>query len=81
MAANNYTSQTISGYNSSPPPDDGTKVTANKVTWSGIKSKLGDPVKTLAEAINTELNTSFGELVMTTDAAEVNVILHVRTFL
>jgi hypothetical protein len=50
-----YTSQTISGYNSSPPPDDGSQTGANRTTWSGVKTKLSDPVKTLAEAINTEL--------------------------
>lgn len=57
-----YTSQTISGYNASPPPDDGTQVTANKITWSGQKTKLADPIKTLAEAINTELVAAFGKV-------------------
>jgi hypothetical protein len=56
-----YTSQTITGYNSSPPPDDGSQVSANKITWSGQKTKLSDPIKTLAEAINTELVSAFGK--------------------
>lgn len=53
-----YTSQSISGYNSSAPADDGTQNDANKVKWSTIKTKLGDPVKTLAEAMNTALVTA-----------------------
>jgi hypothetical protein len=56
-----YTSQVITGYNSSPPPDDGSQVSANKITWSGQKTKLSDPIKTLAEAINTELVSAFGK--------------------
>lgn len=56
-----YTSQVITGYNASPPPDDGSQVAANKITWVGQKSKLADPIKTLAEAINTELIAAFGE--------------------
>ena len=50
-----YTSQTIASYNASPPADDGTTATTNEVTWAGIKTKLADPIKTLSEAINTEI--------------------------
>src|SRR3990167_1942670 len=50
-----YTTNTISGYNSAPPADDGSAVSANKVKWSTIKTKLPDPIKTLAEAINSSL--------------------------
>src|SRR3990167_3374733 len=62
-----YTTQAISGYNSSPPADDGSQVAANQGTWSGVKTKLGDPVKTLAEDINTQLVPAFGK-VPNTDA-------------
>lgn len=55
-----YTPQTISSYNTNPPPDDGTVSSDNEVTWAKHKTKLGDPIKTLAEAINTQLVTSFG---------------------
>ena len=48
-----YTTQTISGYNSSPPSDDASVNAANQVTWAKHKTKLGDPIKTLAEAMNT----------------------------
>ncbi len=53
-----YVSQASSGYNSSPPPDDGSTVAANKEKWSDVKTKLGDPVKNLADAINTQLRTA-----------------------
>jgi hypothetical protein len=52
-----YSSQSTSGYNSSPPVDDGTASEANKVKWSTIKTKLADVLKTFAEAINTALVT------------------------
>ena len=58
-----YSSQTATGYNSSPPSDDGTAVSTNEVKWSFIKTKLGDPVKDLADNINTQLTTHFDESV------------------
>lgn len=58
--SNPYTSQSISGYNASPPSDDGAETAANVVKWSNHKTKLADPIKTLAEAINTQLITAFG---------------------
>ncbi len=63
-----YSSQTISGYNSSPPSDDGAAESQNQATWAGVKTKLGDPVKTLAEAINAELLADFNTNINTTRA-------------
>lgn len=60
--ANPYTSQAISGYNTSPPPDDGSQTSANTVRWATHKSKLADPIKTLSEAINSELIAAFGKI-------------------
>jgi hypothetical protein len=54
-----YATIASSGYNSVPPVDDGTVSEANKVKWSTVKTKLADPVKTLADAINTALVTHF----------------------
>lgn len=54
-----YTSQTISNYNTSPPPDDGSTGADNQVSWAKHKTKLADPIKTLAEAINTHLVAVF----------------------
>lgn len=50
-----YTSQSTSGYNASPPADDGSQTASNLITWAGIKSKLADVLKTFGEAINTAL--------------------------
>ena len=52
-----YTSRTISGYNATPPADDGTQTEANKGYWATIKTKLADPVKTYADDINTAMAT------------------------
>lgn len=59
---NPYTSQSISGYNSSPPPDDGSTGSDNEITWAKHKSKLADPVKTLAEGVNSAVSTAFGKI-------------------
>jgi len=45
-----YTTQAATGYNSSPPADDGSQTASNLITWAGIKTKLADPVKTLSDA-------------------------------
>lgn len=58
-----YTSVSISGYNSNPPPDDGTQTEANRVKYDTTKTKLADPVKTLAETIDTNIGTAFGKVV------------------
>lgn len=62
-----YDTQTISGYNSSPPPNDGTEVSANEVAWDKHVDKLAGPVKTLSEAINDELVDSWEDLVITVE--------------
>lgn len=64
MAVNPYTSQAISGYNASPPPDDGTQTDANKLAWSKHKTKLNDPIKTLAEGVNTQALSAFNTLAL-----------------
>lgn len=57
-----YSSQSISGYNTSPPADDGSEVSSNQVSWSKHKTKLADPIKALSEAINTELGNMDGRI-------------------
>lgn len=66
MAVNPYSTQAISGYNSSPPPDDGSQTDANKVAWTKHKTKLADPVKTLAEAVNSQALSAFNRLALET---------------
>lgn len=53
-----YSSQAVAGYNAAPPPDDGSVSAANKISWATIKTKLPDPILTLAQAINTALLTA-----------------------
>jgi hypothetical protein len=65
-----YSSQATSGYNSSPPVDDGTASEANKVKWSTIKTKLADVLKTFGEAINTALVTAFDQSCRTVTASD-----------
>lgn len=64
-----YASQSVTGYNATPPDDDGSETTENQVKWSTIKTKLGDPLKTAIENVNTEMvahaATRFGNSVET----------------
>lgn len=53
-----YTSQSASGYDASPPADDGSQTEANKVKWSSIKTKLSNVLKTFIEAVDTQLVTT-----------------------
>lgn len=73
MPTNPYTSQAISGYNASPPPDDGTQTSANQLEWGKHIEKIGDPVKVLSEAINTAMLTA-GARLINTDSEEDNAI-------
>ena len=54
-----YTSPTLTGYNQNPPPDDGSEQASNEVTWDTIKTKLPDPIKNYAEAIDSAATTAF----------------------
>ena len=77
---NPYTSVAISGYDSSPPPDDGSKTAANKLEWAKHKTKHSDPLKTLSEGINTNVLAAFGALVMTDNPSEETVVIAMRIF-
>jgi hypothetical protein len=54
-----YQTNSATGYNSNPPSDDGSQTAGNLVTWAKSKEKLGDPVKTLADDINSDLVAAF----------------------
>ena len=53
-----YTSVSITGYNANPPEDDGTVASSNEIAWDKHKTKLGDPLKTAIESINTNVGTA-----------------------
>lgn len=57
-----YTNTTVTGYNTSPPVDDGTVSEANRTRWQTIKEKLADPLKTAIGSIDTQAETSFGAI-------------------
>ncbi len=63
-----YPGTSVSGYNSNPPPDDGTTVSTNLITWAGIKSKVGDPLNTFAGSVDSNITSAFGK---TLDGATV----------
>ena len=67
---NPFTSASISGYNSSPPDDDGSQTSANRVSWSKHKTKLADPIKTLAEADISNTSAAFAKTINTDDAVK-----------
>jgi hypothetical protein len=58
--SNPYTSPTLSGYNTSPPADDGTTGAANISKWVTHTAQIGGPLKTYLDAIKANLSTAFG---------------------
>lgn len=50
-----YSTIAVSGYNATPPADDGSAVASNQVKWSYIKTKLSDPLNTFAAAVDAAL--------------------------
>lgn len=70
-----YTKPSSSGYNSNPPPDDGTTVSANEVKWATHISKIGDPLKSYIDAVNNAADTAFGNLIVGTDVQAYNAEL------
>jgi hypothetical protein len=73
VPTNPYTAPTLTGYNSSPPPDDGTVSSANQVLYSTPKTKLTDPLSTYAQAISAAITSAFNKTI-NTDPAEANQV-------
>ncbi len=57
-----YTQVTITGYNSGPPADDGSQGPSNLISWSAIKTKLFDPIKSGLETIDDNIATASATL-------------------
>lgn len=55
---NPYTEVSIVDYNVNPPTDDGAQTANNTAEWAKHKTKLADPVKTLAETTQTNITTA-----------------------
>lgn len=72
MASNPYVSQSVpASYNSSPPPDDGSQVANNLVAWVKHIDKIGDPLKTFVQNVNSAISAAFAKTI-NTDANEAN---------
>ena len=54
-----YSTTSITGYNATPPSDDGSQTAANQLEWAKHKTKLGDPIKTAFETSETNTATAF----------------------
>lgn len=61
-----YTPPTISNYNASPPSDDGSQTSSNRIYWSTIKNKLSDPIKNYIDSINSSVDAAFSGLFLST---------------
>jgi hypothetical protein len=68
-----YSTVTVSGYSANPPSDDGAQTASNQVKYSTTKVKIGDPLKTAIEAVNSGLVTfsDFGSRQITTSDTSV----------
>lgn len=60
--ANPYEPVTVTNYNLSPPADDGTQTSTNKITWAGIRSKLTDPLEAAIEDIDSNVTAAMSKL-------------------
>lgn len=59
--SNNYTQPTLTGYNDTPPPDDGTVSEANRIKWATILAKFSTPVKTFIDTISANMLAAFNQ--------------------
>lgn len=57
--ASPFTPITISGYNSDPPANDGSRVEGNQVSWAKHTSKIGDPLKEAIESLSANTQAAF----------------------
>ena len=74
MPNNPFTSQSApSSYNLNPPADDGSAVATNEITWAKHIDKIGGPLKTFVESVNSAVLAAFGKTV-NTDNDEQNAI-------
>ncbi len=53
-----YSSNTIVGWNANPPSNDGSQTANNQLSWTKHLDKIGTPLKTLAESINSDIVTA-----------------------
>ena len=81
MPDNPYVPVTISGYNTSPPPDDGSTSADNKVEWAKHTGKIGDPLKAGIEEVDDNVTDAFGNLIITTDPGQETMVIMARMYM
>lgn len=59
-----YVAPSISGYNATPPSDDGAATTNNRIDWSKIKTKLTDPLRNYADSISSAVSSAFSGVIL-----------------
>ena len=65
--SNPFTSVVVSSdYNAAPPSDDASQVSSNQLGWDKHLEKIGDPLKTAIESINTNAVNAFAKRLGTT---------------
>ena len=68
MADNLYTQPTLTGYNSTPPGDDGSQTATNALTWAKHTGKIGDPLKNFATDMDANILSAFAGTINIGDA-------------
>lgn len=68
-----YSQVDVASYNATPPTDDGSEAAINLISWSGIKTKLGDPINTAFASIDTNVASACGSIDSDIAAAEVAI--------
>lgn len=58
-----YTPVTVTNYNLNPPADDGSEVPSNEITWAKHTSKIGGPLKTAIESMDTNITAAFAKVI------------------
>ena len=59
-----YSTTSSSGFNNSPPSDDGQQIPSNEMQWQDVKEKIGDPLKTFTELVDSKLVAHVNEEVV-----------------
>ena len=77
---NPYTTTSVSGFNASAPPNDGTRTSDNKLDWDKHVDKIGTPLKNAVESIDTNVSSAFGDLIMTDDPGQETVVEAMKMF-
>ena len=57
-----YSPVIVIGYNANPPEDDGSQVTTNEISWAKHIEKIGGPLKTAIESIDSNVEDIITEI-------------------